>query len=58
MSVFCGDRQLSIVYSYKYLGVGLESKLTWTPHMEHLIRRFPQARLERSSLPIQQETQQ
>ena len=39
LSVFCCDRQLSIVHSYKYLGVVLDSKLTWAPHMEHLIRK-------------------
>ena len=32
-------RQLSTVHSYKYLGVVLDSKLTWAPHMEHLIRK-------------------
>ena len=40
LSVFSGcDRQLSSVHSYKYLGVVLDSKLTWAPHMEHLIRK-------------------
>ena len=39
LSVFCCDRQLSTVHSYKYLGVVLDSKLTWAPHMEHLIRK-------------------
>ena len=39
LSVFCCDRQLSSVHSYKYLGVVLDSKLTWAPHMEHLIRK-------------------
>ena len=33
------DRQLSTVHSYKYLGVVLDSKLTWAPRMEHLIRK-------------------
>ena len=40
LSVFCCDRQLSVpVHSYKHLGVVLDSKLTWAPHMEHLIRK-------------------
>ena len=39
LSVFCCDRQLSSVHSYKYLGVVLDSKLTWAPHMERLIRK-------------------
>ena len=39
LSVFCCDRQLSTVHSYKYLGVVVDSKLTWAPHMEHLIRK-------------------
>ena len=39
LSVFCCDRQLSTVHSYRYLGVVLDSKLTWAPHMEHLIRK-------------------
>ena len=39
LSVFCCDRQLSTVYSYKYIGVVLDSKLNWAPHMEHLIRK-------------------
>ena len=39
LKVFCCDRQLSTVHSYKYLGVVLASKLTWAPHMEHLIRK-------------------
>ena len=39
LSVFCCDRQLSSVHSYKYLGVVLDSKLTWALHMEHLIRK-------------------
>ena len=37
LSVFCCDRQLSTVHSYKYLGVVLDSKLTWAPHI--LIRK-------------------
>ena len=39
LSVSWCDRQLSTVHSYKYLGVVLDSKLTWAPHMEHLIRK-------------------
>ena len=39
LSVFCCDRQISSVHSYKYLGVVLDSKLTWAPHMGHLIRK-------------------
>ena len=39
LTVFCCDRQLSTVHSYKYLGVILDSKLTWAPHMQHLIRK-------------------
>ena len=39
MSVVCCDRQLSTVHSCKYLGVVLDSKLTWAPQKEHLIRK-------------------
>ena len=38
-SVFCCDRQISTVHSNMYLGVVLDSKLTWEPHMEHMIRK-------------------
>ena len=41
LSVFCCDRQLSTVHSYKYIGVVLDNKLNWAPHghMEYLLRK-------------------
>ena len=37
--VYCHDRALETVASYKYLGVFLDSELSWRHHIDHVLRK-------------------
>ena len=39
LQIYCGDRALDIVSSYKYLGVYIDNGLTWKEHIDHVIRK-------------------
>ena len=37
--VYCHGRALETVASYKYLGVFLDSELSWRHHIDHVLRK-------------------
>ena len=37
--VYCHGRALETVASYKYLGVFLDSELSWCHHIDHVLRK-------------------
>ena len=39
LHVYCHNRTLDIVSSYKYLGVVLDSDLSWNNHVNHVLRK-------------------
>ena len=39
LQIYCRDRALDIVSSYKYLGVYIDDGLTWKQHIDHVIRK-------------------
>ena len=39
MNIFCSQQTISQVESVKYLGILIDSKLTWTSHLENLDKK-------------------